>query len=206
MENQVRPGYKSGSLTAKYPISGGKFWHCSCKCGSTTKASRWHLARRLRKTCGCRIKDKPDFVICTVCRQSKPRNAYYKRKWKTNHIHSSICKECFKTQMAEKCVVRHRRIRFEALVHYGGAHPQCACCGEQHLEFLHLDHANGDGNEHRRQMKAAGCGNVYSWLQRYDFPKTFKFRVLCGNCNFSLGAYGYCPHQRERQMPTCSKP
>jgi len=27
-----------------------------------------------------------------------------------------------------------------------------------------------------------------------------KYRVLCMDCNFSLGAWGYCPHEIERQQ------
>lgn len=38
-------------------------------------------------------------------------------------------------------------------------------------------------------------GNGFmKWLKRNDWPK--GFRVLCHNCNSSLGYYGYCPHRR----------
>ena len=29
------------------------------------------------------------------------------------------------------------------------------------------------------------------------FPKD-KYRLLCHNCNQSMGWYGYCPHQKEK--------
>lgn len=74
---------------------------------------------------------------------------------------------------------------FEA---YGGAF--CKCCGEDYYEFLSIDHAEGNGAEHRR-LELRGR-DLYYWLIKNDFPQ--GFRVLCMNCNFSLGHHGYCPH------------
>lgn len=36
--------------------------------------------------------------------------------------------------------------------------------------------------------------NLYYWLLVHNFPK--GFRVLCHNCNQSLGMYGYCSEAR----------
>lgn len=38
-----------------------------------------------------------------------------------------------------------------------------------------------------------GGGHFYGWLIREEFPE--GYRVLCLNCNFSHGVFGYCPHQ-----------
>lgn len=74
------------------------------------------------------------------------------------------------------------------LAHYGG---KCECCGEARLEFLCIDHINGGGRKHREKV---GGGNAfYNWLIREGYPE--GFRVLCHNCNSSLGFYGYCPHK-----------
>jgi hypothetical protein len=75
-----------------------------------------------------------------------------------------------------------------AFDHYGG--PQCACCGEGEYEFLTIDHINGDGAAHRRQMGSRR--DIYRWLKQNNYPP--GFRVLCMNCNFALGYHGYCPH------------
>jgi len=90
----------------------------------------------------------------------------------------------------EKQRTRQRQIRLEVLAHYGG---KCACCGISEFEFLAIDHINGGGNIHRKEIK----DTLTMWLYRNDYPK--GFRVLCHNCNFSLGAYGYCPHSKEAQ-------
>ena len=44
-------------------------------------------------------------------------------------------------------------------------------------------------------MKRNGTG-FYAWLMKRGWPKD-GYRLLCMNCNFSLGRCGYCPHQRE---------
>ena len=88
---------------------------------------------------------------------------------------------------------RHRRkLRNSALDAYGA---WCHCCGEVHREFLAIDHINGGGCEHRRQLGNLNSTQFYRWLRNEGYPA--GFRVLCHNCNMSLGAYGYCPHEEE---------
>jgi len=87
----------------------------------------------------------------------------------------------------------------ETFEHYGGAH--CLCCGENHFEFLTLDHIGGGGAEHKRQLAVSGGYALYRRLKKQGFPS--GLRVLCWNCNCSLGMYGYCPHgniQVEKQQ------
>ena len=72
--------------------------------------------------------------------------------------------------------------------------PSCECCGETYLEFLTLDHKNGGGNKHRKQEGLEKGSATYWWIIHNDFPE--GFRVLCMNCNFSIGMYGYCPHNK----------
>lgn len=82
-----------------------------------------------------------------------------------------------------------RKLKLEVLTHYSGNPPKCTCCEETHIEFLTIDHIHGGGS---RQTREVGRGkNFYQWLKRNHFPK--GFRVLCLNCNFSFGHYGYCP-------------
>lgn len=87
------------------------------------------------------------------------------------------------------------RVRLEALQAYSGKFPKCACCEDSNLEFLAVDHIDGNGGKHRRELRSAGRGsNFFLWLKRNKFPK--GFRILCHNCNFSIGRYGYCPHNK----------
>jgi len=96
-------------------------------------------------------------------------------------------------ERVEEYKARQRATNLErkklVLSYYGG---RCACCGEIRYEFLCIDHIEGGGNKHKKERNNAP---IYGWLVKHDFPE--GFRVLCWNCNSSLGAFGYCPHQLE---------
>lgn len=80
-----------------------------------------------------------------------------------------------------------RRLREEVLQAYG---VRCACCGLRDREFLSIDHIDGGGNEHRREIG----GKFYKWLRKQGYPP--GFRTLCHNCNQARAILGYCPHER----------
>lgn len=123
----------------------------------------------------------------------------YQRKWKAENRQHVLAMERARYQAkspekrAEE-VAKNRayrkRVRLEALEHYGG---ECACCKESHTEFLCFDHINNDGAAHRKQMPDR---SIAPWLRRNNYPE--GFRVLCHNCNMARGIYGYCPHKQER--------
>ena len=84
---------------------------------------------------------------------------------------------------------KDRTLKKEVMAAYGN---KCECCGEKHIEFLTIDHVNGDGAEHRARL---GKGRkIYADIKKQGFPKD-KYRCLCLNCNIALGFYGYCPHK-----------
>lgn len=88
-----------------------------------------------------------------------------------------------------------RRLKLKVMRHYSGSDsPFCACCLEHRIEFLSLDHINGGGVAHRREL---GVKQIYAWVLRKKFPE--GFRVLCHNCNMAFGLFGICPHQTERE-------
>ena len=71
------------------------------------------------------------------------------------------------------------RLHREVLTYYSGGTPKCSLCGETQFEFLALDHVNGDGAEHRREV-GQGPYQLRD-LQKRGYPQ--GFRVLCHNCN-----------------------
>jgi hypothetical protein len=81
-------------------------------------------------------------------------------------------------------VARHRsRVRAQVFAHYGQA---CACCGRS--DQLTIDHVNGDGDTHRRELfgkSRAGGVRFYAWLVRQGFPPGYQ--TLCHPCNTSKG-------------------
>lgn len=104
---------------------------------------------------------------------------------------------------AEQRLKRRERwisYKLEVFSHYGG--PRCACCGENHLEFLQIDHIGGTGAAHRKELTGSTSDgrNFYIWLRQNGFPP--GFRVLCTNCNFASGRAnnaGTCPHEGARR-------
>ena len=80
-----------------------------------------------------------------------------------------------------------KELREEVISYYGG---KCQCCGESNYEFLAIDHIKGGGKKHLASLPNP---RIATWLRKNNYPK--GFRVLCHNCNSSLGFYKYCPHK-----------
>lgn len=80
-------------------------------------------------------------------------------------------------------------LKLDIIAGYGG---ECVCCGDKNWEFLTIDHIHGGGKQHRLVERAR---DFYIRLRREGFPRG-EYRLLCINCNFALGMYGYCPHQK----------
>jgi hypothetical protein len=85
-----------------------------------------------------------------------------------------------------------KELKDEVLRVYGGSPPKCFCCGEPIIDFLTIDHVNGNGNNHRKLDSQAV--HIYQWLKVHGYPE--GYRVLCMNCNWAMGVYGVCPHQK----------
>ncbi len=105
----------------------------------------------------------------------------YEKEWRKNNVEKII--------KINKIAGKKYRDKKRELVfnHYGR---QCVCCEEKELKFLSIDHIDGDGTKHRKEIKC----RIYEWLVRNNYPKGFQ--VLCFNCNW--GRYrnkGVCPHK-----------
>lgn len=81
---------------------------------------------------------------------------------------------------------------------YGG---KCACCGEEDIRLLSLDHINNNGSDHRRELNRYGGQQFYRWVRDNNYPTDLQ--ILCYNCN--CGKYhngGTCPHEDTRPYYT----
>ena len=133
-----------------------------------------YKARGLCPSCGGR-KPKKGRVHCPVCLE---RNLSW---WRRN-----------KKRVSRANKTANAKLKEEVFSVYG---KRCACCGENRMEFLMIDHVAGNGAEHRREV-GQSTRHMYLWLKKNGYPKK-GFRTLCMNCNFSLGVHGYCPHTKE---------
>lgn len=169
----------------------------SCKsCMNEDRASR----RR-----GDRVNTRTTLGIlshCAGCDLWKERAKYFYRSGSIGRG-AGYCKECARGKSRTKFeskrneILRRERsylveLRLEMISAYGDA---CVCCGEARWEFLTLDHVGGGGNRHRKLL--GGTRAVMKHLKKLGWPKD-GFRLLCYNCNCSIGARGYCPHEMER--------
>lgn len=142
-----------------------------------------------------------DVRECSKCHTSKSEDQFYEKKFRSRSWVSHICKECTKAYERERHRTwyrdkhlqiqknYHRRLKRELIAAYGG---KCNCCGETTFEFLQLDHTNGGGHTHRKSLTL----HMSAHLKKLGYPKQ-GYQILCANCNFSLGIYGYCPHSHE---------
>jgi hypothetical protein len=100
---------------------------------------------------------------------------------------------------AKKWLKKNRKKeRLQVIFHYSQGKNCCACCGENIIEFLTINHINGGGNKHRKEVGARSGEKFYKWLIKNNFPKGFN--VLCMNCNMATGIYGICPHQITKNL------
>ena len=131
------------------------------------------IASKICRYCTRRVRGS--YTVCTVCR---PKHAQASLEW-------SRANPVARSALGKKS---HRKAKTDVIARYGG---KCACCGESRIEFMSVDHINGGGSKHRKEIPS----NLYTWLRQQGYPD--GFRVLCLNCNLSIGFFGYCPHQRE---------
>lgn len=140
--------------------------------------------------------------------ENQKKNPEFKKKKKERHrVWYRANKEkvdAYVDQNREKIYAqqreRLRKIKLEVLTYYSKGELCCSCCGENSLEFLSIDHINGDGARHRKEIGVSGGSSFHQWLKRNNFPE--GYRVLCFNCNLARGLFGYCPHEKER-LPKC---
>lgn len=145
-------------------------------------------------------KDKPDGLTssCKECRRdrtnkwksnNKEYTKKYNKEYKTAHRIEILAyhKEYEKNYRAKRKSFRDQ-VKAKFLEMYGGA---CSCCGESRNEFLTLEHKQGQVGVKNKQSSVAYRKAIMEYQPNlYD--------VLCMNCNFSRGKFGYCPHDKER--------
>jgi hypothetical protein len=160
----------------------------------TSKSTKYFQAARAAGLCGqCQKRPaKPNRAMCAECAEyhashrkglhlpEEQRAAYIAKR--TSHVKK------WQAKNPDKCrqYARDERAKLRSIVfdHYGW---ECKCCGETTERFLTIDHINGGGYQHRREIKNA----LYRWLIQNSFPS--EFQTLCMNCNFAKGR-GECPH------------
>lgn len=78
------------------------------------------------------------------------------------------------------------KLKVEVLTHYGNGVCACVKCGFSDIRALSIDHIEGNGAEHRRELlpdnPQRGGLLMYSVLKHEGFP--IGMQTLCMNCQF----------------------
>ena len=137
--------------------------------------------------------------LCKKCHNNVESLIYNKR---TNR---NMCIECNKNDAKNSKILNYKwrkthkkewldllkrtriKTRIEAIIEYSPS-MSCAICNETNVEFLAIDHINGSGSKHRKEI--GGGSHTYAWLKKNKYPP--GFRVLCHNCNFKYGKKNNC--------------
>jgi hypothetical protein len=87
-----------------------------------------------------------------------------------------------------------KQLRLKVLLKYGGTEPKCACCLENFIGFLTVDHVQCDGKIDRNNRP--GCGFLLDIL-RNPLDRN-RYQILCYNCNMYKRAdkEKICHHQQ----------
>ena len=141
---------------------------------------------------------------CRSCSRETSKDHYqnnkpeYKRRakdWAYSNPEKrrTIC-HTYDSSHTEEAMSYNKKKKLEVLEAYGG--PTCVCCFETEIEFLCIDHIDGGGGKHLREIKKAGS-TFYRWLKKEGWP--IGYRVLCHNCNMATRYNKLCPHQIKRE-------
>lgn len=167
-------------------------------CDTTKPVTEFYSSERSRRIPRCKI--------CLIAKSAEyqktnrehvnRKNLHYAEKHPDRQqLYYRRYRDKNKTRIKEMAKQRRLAIKEETFAVYSLNAMACACCSEHRIEFLSLDHTNGGGNEERRKLKAkhiSGGTKFYAYLKRNGYPS--GYRVLCHNCNLSLGFFNYCPH------------
>lgn len=94
-------------------------------------------------------------------------------------------------------VDRRRKFIIDVRKMFGG---KCDCCAESELEFLTIDHRNGDGGGFGRTGHYYAYREIKRALESSNKRRIARiharYRLFCWNCNVSTYKHGICAHKR----------
>lgn len=85
----------------------------------------------------------------------------------------------------EWCTKAKNKLKVEVFSSYSDGDVKCRWCGESDVDVLSIDHLDGNGADHRREIyggNISGGSRFYFWLKKNNYPDGFQ--VLCFNCQF----------------------
>jgi len=123
------------------------------------------------------------------------------KSWrKKNHDRLLIYWKDYRAKNVIRCRGNYKnhylRIKKDVIDHYSNGDNRCAVCGESRSACLSIDHINGNGASHLRELGLKAGHSFYQWLINNDYPEGYQ--ILCMNCQFIKRAF----NQEYRQLET----
>lgn len=118
--------------------------------------------------------DVPRFGAVDAIAATESPNTVYAREWRRRNPERN---RALKKRENDK-------LRADVIAGHGG---KCACCGNDFLPHLTIDHINGGGRQ-ERLIQDARC--LHRRLRREGYPPGYQ--VLCWNCNSAKHFQGEC--------------
>jgi len=97
-------------------------------------------------------------------------------------------KQEYHEELLRKDAARKAALKLLVFQAYGMA---CSCCKTSVLIHLTIDHIDGNGGTHRRNIGRKGGSSFYQWLVKNNYP--VGYQAMCFNCNFAKHILGCCP-------------
>lgn len=94
---------------------------------------------------------------------------------------SAYCSPCQEASKIASSKYRNR-IKHEVFKEYG----PCVCCGNDNIRVLTLDHINGGGNNHLKEIEMP----LVRWAHKNGCPDILQ--SLCASCHHIKTYYGQC--------------
>ena len=88
-------------------------------------------------------------------------------------------RERYREKHLVSCKRLYYKKRKQVIEHYCPDGGKCVKCGFNDIRALSVDHINGGGSKHRKELNGV---SIYKWLVDNDFPPGFQ--ILCMNCQF----------------------
>lgn len=126
------------------------------KCGkcqiTLISGENWSLSSQKRKK-----------TICSQCLRDYANNKYEENKLK----------------ISDNNAIKRSKIRLSVIEYYGG---KCELCNETNPNVLSLDHIDGHGRKHRKEVLGGNDSGTafFKWVLKH---KPTNIRLLCYNCN-----------------------
>ena len=134
---------------------------------------------------GYKNKESYDLSRKKYNERHKPQLQEYQSRWYQEHrevrlLAAKTRYEANRVPINNRAIRYRQKVKTEVITYYGNGKMVCVKCGFDDLRALTIDHINGGGGAHMRELGITAGTKMYSWLRRNEYPKGYQ--TLCSNC------------------------